>query len=493
VDDRRDLEFVRDVAVRLGAEKMHRWEEVLAFLRKNPAVAAKNAGGVRNEGYYKSVASERPAPPLKRRPLKRSAALRARAEKLIPSCSQTFSKAPTQFVQGVTPVFLQRGKGGRVWDVDGNEYIDYPLALGPVILGHDHPDVTEAVRGQLKDGLSFSLPHPLEVELAALLAELIPCAEMVRYGKNGSDATAGAVRAARAFTGREKIACSGYHGWQDWFIGTTTRRAGVPVSTQALTLSFEYNDIAGLKRIFDQNPGEIAAVVMEPIGVVEPKDDFLQQVRELTKARGALLVFDEIVTGFRLDLGGAQKHFGVVPDLACFGKAMANGFPLAAVVGRRDVMKVFDEVFFSFTFGGEAAALAAAVATINVMKREPVIDHLWEMGQRLKDGYNVMARQLGVSAQTSCVGLAPHTVMTFGNADGKGGLILRSLLQQELVKRGVLFLTGHNVCYAHTPADIEQTLRAHRAALDVLARALKSGRPETFLEGEPVQAVFRKP
>ncbi|MCL6648799.1 MAG: aminotransferase class III-fold pyridoxal phosphate-dependent enzyme, partial [Chloroflexi bacterium] len=262
------------------------------------------------------------------RQLERSLALKARAARRIPTLAQTFSKAPTQFVQGVAPVYLERGAGSHVWDVDGNEYIDYPMALGPVILGHNEPAVTAAAIAQLERGIAFSLPHPLELELAELLVEVIPCAEMVRFGKNGSDATSGAIRAARALTGRDLIACCGYHGWQDWFIGTTSRSRGVPAAVRALTRVFRYNDLASLEQVFAEHPGQVAAVILEPVGVVPPQPGFLEGVRELAHRHGALLIFDEVVTGFRLALGGAQQLFGVTPDLACFGKALGNGFPV---------------------------------------------------------------------------------------------------------------------------------------------------------------------
>ncbi|MBI3953640.1 MAG: aminotransferase class III-fold pyridoxal phosphate-dependent enzyme [Chloroflexi bacterium] len=432
------------------------------------------------------------APPPRQRSLKRSQELKAEAERLIPSCSQTFSKGPTQFVQGVAPVFLARGQGSHVWDVDGNEYVDYPMALGPIILGHNYPAVTAAVIRQVQEGTAFSLPHPLEVELARLLVELIPCAQMVRFGKNGSDATSGAVRVARAYTGRDIIACCGYHGWQDWYIGTTTRSKGVPKAVQALTVPFQYNDSASLERIFAQHPGQVAAVIMEPVGVVEPEPGFLQAVQQLARREGALLIFDEIITGFRLALGGAQEYYGVVPDLACVGKAMANGLPIAAVVGRREVMELFDEVFFSFTFGGEAISLAASLATINEMRQKNVIGALWAMGGRLKDGYNALAAELGVGRYTECIGLAPRTVVTFKDETGAESLLLKSLFQQECLKRGVLFSGNHNVCYSHSDADIQHTLGAYRAAMEVLAEAIKAGDAAQRLEGEPVQPVFRR-
>jgi glutamate-1-semialdehyde aminotransferase/spore coat polysaccharide biosynthesis protein SpsF (cytidylyltransferase family) len=493
VDGPADLEFVRQVYARLGqGDRSFGWREVVRLSEEFPDLMQINAGSVRNEGYYRSLLEEDPLAPSQL-VLDGSREYLERARKVIPSCTQTFSKGPDQFVQGVSPIFLSRGQGSHVWDVDDNEFIDYVGALGPVVLGYDYPAVTRAAEEQLRRGVSFSLPHQLEVELAEKLVSLIPCAEMVRYGKSGSDATSAAVRVARAFTGRDIIACCGYHGWQDWFIGTTTRNRGVPDAVARLTVPFGYNDLESLQRVFEDHPGQVAAVIIEPIGVIEPVNDFLQKVLETAHREGTLVIFDEVVTGFRIHLGGAQAHYGVTPDMACFGKAMANGFPLSAVVGRRDIMELFDEVFFSSTFGGESVSLAAALATICEMEERGVVAHLWEQGGRLQDGYNVLARELGLGDVTRCVGLPPHTVMEFADIDGAGGLVLRSLLQQELVRRGVLFLVGLNPSYAHDEGDVEHTLRAFRAALDTLARAVESQDPRSLLLGEPVQPVFRQP
>ena len=491
VDTQADLDFVRSVFEGLDANGSDfSLEDVLQLVRIGPELMATTQAAIVNEGYYKSLASD---PPLPARDLSvvRSNTLKERAQALIPSCTQTFSKGPTQFVQGVAPVFLARGQGSHVWDVDGNEYVDYPMALGPVILGHNYPAVTEAVIAQAREGIVFSLPHPLEVEVAEVLTEVIPCAEMVRFGKNGSDATSAAVRVARAYTGRDVIACCGYHGWQDWFIGTTTRSGGVPQAVRELTAPFQYNNISSLESIFAQHPGGVAAVIMEPVGIAEPQEGFLRQVREAAIREGALLVFDEVITGFRLAMGGAQEYYGVVPDLACVGKAMANGFPLSAVVGRRDVMELFDEIFFSSTFGGEAISLAACAATIKEMRERKVIDHLWRQGRKLKDGYNVLAREFGLEDHTQCVGLPPRTVMTFTDSSGES-LALKSLFQQECLKRGILTAGYHNVCYSHDDADIQHTLRVYRTVLEILAQALGEGDVLEKLEGEPVQQVFRQ-
>jgi glutamate-1-semialdehyde 2,1-aminomutase/spore coat polysaccharide biosynthesis protein SpsF len=499
VDEPRDLQFADALLSQLSNSKNNNNEDrcdfdlqqIVHVLEREPHLMSINQGIICNEGYYKSLAEE-PAVPERVRSLARSASLKAKAEKLIPSCTQTFSKAPTQFVQGVAPVFLERAQGSHVWDVDDNEYIDFAMALGPIILGHNYPRVTDAVCRQAQIATSLSLPHRLEVEVAEQLTELIPCAEMVRFGKNGSDATSGAVRAARAYTGRDIIAACGYHGWQDWYIGTTTRNAGVPVAVRQLTRTFEYNNLASLEIVFAEHPGQVAAVIMEPVGVVEPSHGYLQQVRDLTHKEGALLIFDEVVTGFRLALGGAQEYLGVVPDLGCFGKAMANGYPIAAVVGPSEFMKIFDEIFFSFTFGGELVSLAAAAATIAEMREKDVIRDLFYQGQRLKDGYNVLAKHFGMEQRTECIGLPPRTVVAFKDENGEGSLLMKSVFQQECLKRGVLFTGGHNLCYSHSAADIDYTLRVYRTAMAIVAEAVRHGKLENILEGEAVQPVFRR-
>jgi glutamate-1-semialdehyde aminotransferase len=423
----------------------------------------------------------------------RSNAWLKRALSVIPSATQTFSKGRRAYVEGVGPAFVARARGSHVWDVDGHEYIDYPMALGAVTLGHAYPAVNEAVTRQLADGVSFSVSHPLEVELAEALTEILPGADMVRFGKNGSDATSGAVRAARAITGRDVIVCCGYHGWQDWYIATTTRARGIPRAVRELTVPFNYNDLAGLERVLAEHHGRVAAVILEPVGVVAPAPGFLEGVRDLAHRAGALLIFDEIVTGFRLALGGAQEMFGVIPDLACFGKGMGNGFPIAAVVGRRDLMEVFDQIFFSFTFGGEAVSLAAALATLREMCDKPVIAHLWRQGQRLRDGFNALARAAGLERHTECVGYPPRTVITFSDPAGGDPAVLKTLFLQEAIRRGVLLGGGMNVSFSHDDDDVATTLAAYEAALGVVAEAVRAGDAAQRLQGRVVEPVFRKP
>lgn len=429
---------------------------------------------------------------MKKRDLSRSEDYWARAAGLIPAGTQTLSKGPSQYVDGVAPKYIARGAGSHVWDVDGNEYIDYPMGLGSVILGHAYPAVVAAVRAQLESGSSFSLMHPLEVEVSELLRQIIPCAEMVRFGKNGSDVTTAAIRVARAHTGRERVAHCGYHGWMDWYIGSTTRNKGVPRSTIELQHAFAYNDLASLRAVLEAHPGEFAAVIMEPYGATMPAPGFLEGVRDLTHQHGAVLIFDEIASGFRFEIGGIYRRFGIEPDVACFGKAMANGIPLAALVGRAKVMQVLEEVFFSFTFGGETLGLAAAKATIEEMCTRPVLKHINEVGTILMDGLNRLSASAGFSDSIQCVGLGPRSFVTFAPLAGEPPLVVKSLFQQEVIKRGILSISaGHCPSFSHSRADIDRTLAVYEEAFAVLREAADKGDITARLEGRPVLPVFR--
>lgn len=493
LDEPRDLEFLRSLYERLnGRSDTAGLDDIMKILEKEPGLADANAGIVANEGYYKGLLKE-PAQPARKIDVSKSTAHLARALERVPGASQTFSKAPNQFVKGVAPLFLRRGKGAHVWDLDGNEFIDTTMSLAPVSLGYADPDVDAAVAAQLQDGTILTQPHPFEVEMAELMAEVVPCAEMTRFAKNGSDATSAAVRLARYKTGRDIVAAGSYHGWHDWYIGTTTRDGGIPAAVKKLTKTFNYNDIESLHKVFKENPGQVACVILEPAGAEGPKDQFLHKVQALCRKEGAVLVFDEVVTGFRFALGGAQELYGVTPDLGCFGKAMANGFPLAALSGKAELMRLYEDVFISGTFGGELLSLAAGLATVRKMRKEPVIAHIWAQGRRLQDGYNVMAKELGLLERTTCVGLPPHTVIPFKREGGEPWWELKSLFQQESVRRGLLFMATHNPCWALSHADVEAVLRAYSAALRACAEAVKEGTVEKRLEGPSVEAIFRKP
>ena len=424
--------------------------------------------------------------------LEKSKALLARARKVIPSATQTFSKGPNQWAGSVSPNYLERGQGAWVWDVDGNKYLDYLMALGPIILGYNNTRVNDAVINQLRNGTIFSQMHPLEVEVAEMVCELVPCAEMVRFGKNGSDVTTASVRAARAYTGRERVAVAGYHGWHDWYIGTTTRDKGIPQAVKALSHTFIYNDLSSLEGLFNRHPGEFACVMMEPIGVEDPKPGYLQSVKDLCEKNGVILIFDEIVSGFRVSLHGAQGHFGVAPHLACFGKAMANGLPLSAVAGQRDIMMVFDEIFFSGTFGGDALALSACKAMIQEMQSTNTISHLWRVGKKLIDMSNNLIVQNKLNDSIKVLGLPVRSVVAFPHADGDEVLLRRSYFMQECVKRGLLYFCSHIPCAAHGDAELEFTSKVLSEVMPLFAEAVKENDFARRLEGPRIDAIFRK-
>jgi glutamate-1-semialdehyde 2,1-aminomutase/spore coat polysaccharide biosynthesis protein SpsF len=316
---------------------------------------------------------------------------------------------------------------------------------------------------------------------------------MVRFGKNGSDATTGAVRAARGHTSRDKIACCGYHGWQDWYVACTWRNLGVPQAVRDLTLKFEYNNIDSLKDLFHQNKEDIAAVIMEPVNFFEPKDDFLHKVQELTRENGALLIFDEIITGFRMAMGGAQAYYDVVPDLACFGKAMANGMPISAIVGRADLMALFDEVFFSFTFGGELASIAASLATIKALEQRDGIAHIWKMGRRLMDGYRHLVDELGMKDITKIIGFPFWPEYVFFDGAGNPSREIQSLFQQEIIRRGILTRAGMMLSVSHTEKEIDETLTAFSEALPIVKQAVMEDRVLAWLDGDVIEPVIRPP
>ena len=313
----------------------------------------------------------------------KSTAQLSRAELSIPLGSQTFSKSKTQYPVGISPLYAAKSKGAYLWDIDGNKYIDLVNSLAAVTLGYGDKGLEKSIVKQLKLGVSLSLPTKIESEVAELIIELVPSAEMVRFSKNGSDATSAAIRLARAFTGRDQIVACGYHGWHDWYIGTTSRNKGIPTAVSALTHNFQYNDIESLKSALNLNEGKVAAVIIEPMNDTYPQPGFLEEVQVLAKKAGAVLIFDEVITGFRFSEGGAQKLFNVTPDLATFGKGIANGFPLSAVVGRREIMKEMEHVFISGTFGGELLSLAAARYVLKKHQKNEICGDLVNKGNVL--------------------------------------------------------------------------------------------------------------
>jgi glutamate-1-semialdehyde 2,1-aminomutase len=415
----------------------------------------------------------------------------ARARQSIPLGAQTFSKSVTAYPYGVSPYFAARASGSSVFDVDGNEYTDFVNALASVTLGYADPDVNAAVTAQLAEGTVFTLSHRLEAELAELICEVVPSAEMVRFGKNGSDATTGAIRIARAYTGRDHVLMCGYHGWQDWSIGTTARNKGVPKATQELTHTFPYNDLAAFDLKLAELDGKVAAVILEPMNVVAPQPGYLEALKARTHAAGAVLIFDETITGFRFALGGAQELFGVTPDLTTLGKGIANGFPLSAICGRRDIMMEMEEVFFSFTMGGEALSLAAGKATIEKLRREPVIECLRRQGDKITTGTRALIERHGLASTVSISGDPTWTFLILKDAPTASSFELKTLFMQEMHVRGILTLGTHNMSYAHSDADVAKLLTAYDEVFPILADAAYNGALKQLLKCEPLVPLFK--
>jgi len=423
-------------------------------------------------------------------PFEKSVKLLERALESIPLGAQTFSKSTAQFPRGVSPYFASHAHGAMITDVDGNEYLDFVNALAAVLIGYGDREINAAVCEQLERGVTFTLSHELEIEVAERLIRLIPCAERVCFGKNGSDANSAAVRLARAHTGRERVAVCGYHGWQDWYIGTTTRDRGVPAAIKALSHSFRYNDADSLAALLDEFAGEFAAVILEPLGAQMPSPGFLEAVAEMTRNAGALLVFDEIVTGFRVDLGGAQAITGVTPDLATFGKGMANGLPLSAMVGRAEIMARMRDIFFSTTFGGETLSLAAARAVLDRLERDAIPQQLNRLGRKLCSGLEDVISSADASTVFSVSGHPSWSFLKISETTGSSQSEIKTLLLQELFARRILFLGTHNLSAAHTEADIERLLQAYGELIPSVARAARDDRVRSLLRAEPLEPIF---
>ena len=424
----------------------------------------------------------------------KSQELLARARKVTPLGSQTYSKSVRYFCEGAAPAFLARGQGSHVWDVDGNEFVDFMCALGPVTVGYNDPQVNAAVMAQLQKGISFSMATELEVELAEALTRIVPCAEMVRFVKNGSDATSSAIRLARAFTGRDLVAVCGYHGMQDWYIGSTTNRRGIPADVCALTKTFVYNDLGSLKQLLAEYPDQFAAVILEPIQADGPAAGYLEALRELTQAAGALLIFDEVVSGFRYALGGASELYKVTPDMAAFGKGMGNGLPISAVAGRADVMELIGTqgVFISTTFGGETLSMAGSMATLAILAQPGIYPRIWALGDRMLSGVRAAIAKHGVGEVVKVSGLAPHGGVGF---DGKGSLDyldILSVYQQRMVEQGILTTGINNISVAHNEADIDQFVAAADAAFADIRRALDSDSLDGILLACKVNPIFKR-
>ena len=416
-----------------------------------------------------------------------------RAVKVTPLGAQTYSKSYKYYCQGDSPSFIEKGEGCYLYDVDGNKFIDFVCALGPITIGYNVKEINDAVKAQLDKGISFSLQAEVEVELAEKIIEIIPCAEMVRFVKNGGDATTAAIRLARAHTGRDVVALSGYHGMHDWSIGSTENNRGIPEAISNLTKTFEYNNIESLEKLFNQYPNEIAAVILEPIQANGPKDDFLQKVKQLTHENGAVLIFDEVVSGFRYALGGASEYYDVVPDMAAFGKGMGNGLPISAVAGKKEIMEQIEEgIFVSTTFGGEALSMAGSLAALEILEKPGVYEHIWNLGTILKEGLEKLINKYELNDVILVSGLPPHCGVEFEDVGSLDYLDINSIYSQAMIHNGIITVGINNINLSHTEEEINAYLKAAEEGMINIKKAIEQDSTDGIIIGKKVDPVFKR-
>lgn len=422
--------------------------------------------------------------------LSASTALYKRGQEVLAGPS-TFSKGPDQFAYGITPYALEKGDGAYLWDVDGNKYLDTFMALGAVILGYNHPYVNEAILTQMGKGISFSLTHKLEIEVAEMLCNRIPCAEMVRFGKNGNDVTSAAIRLSRYVTGKNHILFCGYHGWQDWYICQTSMNGGIPEEVKNYSHRFKYNDLEDLERLLIDFRDKIACIIMEPVSRTHPKDNYLQGVRDLADKYNVILVFDEVVTGFRFHRGGYQSVCGVTPDLACFSKALGNGMPISALVGKADIMRKCPEIFYSLTFAGETLSLAAAKAVMEVIDKEDVPAVIENAGQNLLNGTNQLLSKHELTETIIVEGFPCRSVLIFHNYKEVPASDVRTYWIQELTKRNIITAGSHIMSLAHNKMEIDFILEQYDAVLKDVKESLDNNTLPNKLQCPSTKASAR--
>lgn len=413
-----------------------------------------------------------------------------RALQHIPHQTGTFSRRAESFVQGVYPTYIRSGNGSHFIDVDGNEYLDYLCGLGPITLGYNYKPVNDAIIKQLKDGMLFSLPHPVEVDCAERISKIIPNAEMIKFEKSGSNAVTAAVRLARYMTKRDKIAYCGSGGvWHDWQAAMVSRDGGIPSLNKDLIHIFEYNDADGLEQIFEDNKNEIAAIVFEPTVYEKPLGDFLKRIRKIADQNDTILILDEIVTGFRFDLGGCQKYFDLKGDIVCLGKGMGNGLPITAITGKREFMKNFDDLWVSSTNNSEALSLAGTIAVINEMQEKQTIRSCWNIGEKLIESWNKLVSSYGINAKM--IGYPVRMKMECLDSNGQESLPLKTIILQEMVKRGIFMSQGVSfISYSHSSEDVQTTIDALEETCKIISKVKNEKDIQKLIEGKLPQSVW---
>jgi len=413
-----------------------------------------------------------------------------RAEIIIPLGSQTFSKSKVVYPVGISPLFAQKAKGSYVWDIDGNKYLDLVNSLAAVTLGHRNKRVDRAVKKQMKRGVVFSLPGVLESEVAELIVQTVPSAEMVRFAKNGTDATSAAIRIARAYTNRDHIAFCGYHGWQDWYIGATNRNKGVPQEVSELTHKFIYNDLKSLKDIFEFYPNKVACVIMEPMNSQYPINNFLTEVKTICQKYGAVLIFDETITGYRFNKGGAQSEFNVIPDLTTLGKGIANGYPLSVVAGKKELMMEMENIFFSGTFGGELLSLAAAKEVVTMHLKHNISLQLTEIGKKISLGVEKLILEHNLDSVLKISGHPTWKFLNWSAINDMDIATIKTFFLQQMFSVGMLVSSTHNLSLSITDRQIEFILNSYNAVFGDLRNVLEDGTLKDNLHADPIKPIF---
>ena len=431
-----------------------------------------------------------------------SLSLYSKAEKLFPYGTQLLSRNPRMAAFGEAPIYFEHAKNAHFWDVDGNEFIDCGMGVGPVILGYCYEPVDTAVKQQIDKGVLGTINNATEIEMAEAICQIVPCADMVKFCKGGGEADAIAVRMARGYTGKDIVLFCGYHGWHDWYLAANLESdstldehlrpgiipKGVPSALAGTSIPFEYNNLDSLKNTLDKHSGKVACIIMEAVRYNQPEKGFLEGVRQLADEHECVLIFDEVVTGFRMALGGAQEYYGVTADLATFGKAIANGYSLAAVAGKEKIMASQYDNFISSTYYSDTASLAAGIAVLNELRTKPVLETLDKTGQQITDGINASARKHNIKVKVQGRLNQFHLSFDYSDQNGK----IQTLYMQEMISRGIYYAGAWYICYTHTQQDIGKILAANDETLEVLAKAIKQDKVDELLRVPVRNVVFKR-
>ncbi|MEI6478404.1 MAG: aminotransferase class III-fold pyridoxal phosphate-dependent enzyme [bacterium] len=500
LDEPDDYEFLKAVYDGIGAREFG-MQEILAFLKKHPEVEKLNYHVSRNEGLTKSIEKDTEVK-MKGLTMGKGQQLYIKAKKIIPGGTQLLSKRPELHLPGLWPSYYSKAKGVEVWDLDGNKFIDTSyMGVGACSIGYADPDIDKAVKAAIDNGVATTLNSPLEVELAELMLKQHPWAGGVRFATSGGEVMSIAVRIARAYSGKDTVLFCGYHGWHDWYLASNLaddstldghllpglQPKGVPRALKGTIFPFRYNNTQEFLDLIKKHRGEIGVVVMEPMRDHYPDKDFIKTIREVTKKEGIVLVVDEVSMGFRLTAGGAHLKLGFEPDIAAFSKAMGNGYPIAAVIGRKEVMDVAQESFISSTNWTGAVGLSAAIAVIKKYQKNKVADHLAHIGKLVQDGWMEMAEKNGLKIHTSGSFAIGHFDFEYDKP-----LILKTLFTQWMLDEGFLATNAFYCSYAHKEAHVKKYMKAVDKVFSKIVLAIKRGNPERYLKGEISQTGFRR-